>query len=64
MLVRVAHLLVPVAARRDVEVALDFVALEAAVDAAGVDGLAALESRRFDELAAALAHVAQDVSDV
>ena len=42
---------VPVSARRDVEVALDFVALETAVDATAVFVLVPRDARGFDEFA-------------
>lgn len=56
---------VPVPARRDVEVPLDLVALEAAVDPARVRGSAARHARRFGELATRVfSHVSQNVRDV
>lgn len=56
---------VSVAARGDVEVALNFVPLEGAVDATGVDGHLARDARRLGELLRlVLAHVAQHVADV
>lgn len=56
---------VPVASGGDVEVALDLVALEGAVDATAVDLHLALQPGRAREFAPfVLAHVAQDVADV
>ena len=56
---------VAVAAGRDVEVALDFVAFEGAVDAAGVGCFPAVEFGGFLELFRWVgSHVAEDVGDV
>ena len=59
-----AELAVPVAPRRDVEVALHLVALERAVDAARVQRVVGARLRRLAELAAAFAHVPEHVADV
>ena len=60
-----AEVVVAVSARRDVEVALHLVALEGAVDAAGVLGGAGAEFGAADEFSGwILAHVAEDVGDV
>lgn len=60
-----AKLHVPVPSGRDVEITLDLVPLQGAVDAAAVDGRALGQLGRLLELAAfVLAHVAQHVADV
>lgn len=57
-----AKLGIPVASRRNVEVTLDLVALETAVDATRVFGRASLELGRLGELAVAAAHFAQHMA--